>query len=90
MQNDGRLVYTCIASNEAGSAEQHYRINILGKGKNEILTLMDLGWDACLVPPTIQSISIAPTARPIAGNYFTLECHANGIPEPVISWHLNK
>ncbi|CAF0756370.1 unnamed protein product [Rotaria sp. Silwood1] len=29
IQNDIRIFYTCIASNEAGSAEQHYRINLL-------------------------------------------------------------
>lgn len=31
MQADGRTVYSCIASNEAGNAEQRYRINILGR-----------------------------------------------------------
>ncbi|CAF0852080.1 unnamed protein product [Adineta ricciae] len=71
IQNDGRMIYTCIASNEAGNIEQHYRINRL-------------------VPPMIDSISIAPTATPIAGNHFTLDCNANGIPEPVISWHFNN
>ncbi|UJR25150.1 hypothetical protein I4U23_006509 [Adineta vaga] len=71
IQNDGRMIYTCIASNEAGTIEQHYRINRL-------------------VPPTIDSISITPTATPIAGNHFTLDCNANGIPEPVISWHFNN
>jgi hypothetical protein len=43
-----------------------------------------------LVPPTIDSISITPTSTPIAGNHFTLECNADGIPEPIISWHFNK
>ncbi len=36
IQNDGRTIYTCIASNEAGSAEQHYRINLLGTNLFEL------------------------------------------------------
>ncbi|CAF2244305.1 unnamed protein product [Rotaria magnacalcarata] len=71
MKNDARIFYTCIASNEVGSAEQHYRINIL-------------------VPPSIDSIAITPISTPIAGNHFTLECNANGIPEPIISWHFKN
>ena len=30
MQKAARIIYTCIASNEAGSAEQHYHIRPLG------------------------------------------------------------
>ncbi|CAF0772843.1 unnamed protein product [Rotaria sordida] len=71
IQNDIRIFYTCIASNEAGTAEQHYRINLL-------------------VPPSINSISISPISTPIAGNHFTLECIANGTPEPIISWHFKN
>ncbi|CAF3915835.1 unnamed protein product [Rotaria sp. Silwood2] len=71
IQNAMRIFYTCIASNEAGSAEQHYRINLL-------------------VPPSIDSISISPMSAPIAGNHFTLECFANGTPEPIISWHFKN
>lgn len=37
MQTDGRTVYSCIASNEAGNAEQRYRINILGRIKRVFL-----------------------------------------------------
>ena len=81
------MIYTCIASNEAGTVEQHYRINRLGMNGCKINRMTIT---VHLVPPVIDSISIAPTATPIAGNHFTLDCNANGIPEPVISWHFNK
>ncbi|CAF1357382.1 unnamed protein product [Adineta steineri] len=71
IKNNEQIIYTCIASNEAGNVEQHYRINRL-------------------VPPSIDSISITPTSTPIAGNHFTLECNAYGIPEPIISWEFNN
>ncbi|CAF1516506.1 unnamed protein product [Adineta steineri] len=30
IKNNEQIIYTCIASNEAGNVEQHYRINRLG------------------------------------------------------------
>ncbi|CAF2894680.1 unnamed protein product [Rotaria sp. Silwood2] len=93
IQNAMRIFYTCIASNEAGSAEQHYRINLLGT-INELklfLYIVDNNFVSIKgIPPSIDSISISPMSTPIAGNHFTLECFANGTPEPIISWHFKN
>jgi hypothetical protein len=85
-----------MATNEAGSVQQHYRINVLGM--NESLSIeheqqkrfslfVEL---VCSVPSSIESLSISPNTTPIAGQHFTLECHVHGIPEPLIFWHFNK
>jgi hypothetical protein len=47
VQNDGQIIYTCIASNEAGNAEQHYRINRLGTTKLDLTTVFFIRRVSC-------------------------------------------
>lgn len=84
LQEENAGVYSCVARNELGSAEDSIPVEILGK---QILSLTQMS--SCLVPPEINRENVELNRKLPTGRSTTLYCEASGKPTPKIKWFFN-
>lgn len=95
-QGDSTGLYTCRATNPAGTAVKHYSLSVLGKipphhwTRSHLKTFND--WPFFLlsqVPPQIEgdsSVFGTQEEKVRMNGSLTLSCMTKGFPEPTIQW----
>lgn len=86
--------YTCVAKNSEGRTQKDYTLMVQGThfllllGTAFTRVLYGTGFESsCLpVPPTILNSDQASDVSAPMGEELSLECRANGLPIPRISW----
>lgn len=78
-------IYVCVATNEAGTAQQAYTLEVLGRRfLLSIISFLLLKY-CYLVSPKITTTSPEMGSVPL-GQPFSLKCGVKGYPDPQIIW----
>ena len=96
-QGESTGLYTCRATNPAGTATKHYSLSVLGKRHPHHIQIREAETEPLMtsllfsVPPQIEgdstSLSLGGQEEKVRINgSLTLSCLSKGFPEPKVNW----